>query len=151
MRERERKDEREKIRESEREEDRRGRALMYELAPRIGREREGERESCRDEESGRDKIFASKGIKYDFICSPCCCYYYHHRARGDLRELAVPLPSLLSDPRSYICVYIYVCAACFYVCGSSSSVHPTAVCSLDDVMNKLVLLPVSASAAERDR
>ena len=109
-----------------REEDRRGRALMYELAPWIWRVREtgggegGRRDNRAERDRARktgrerkgpagggggDKIFASKGIKYDFICR-----YYHHRreARGDLRELAVPLPSPLSEPAA-VCVRL--CAA----------------------------------------
>ena len=62
MRERGRKDEREKIRESEREEDRRGRALMYELAPRIGRERERGRERAAETKRvGETKFSPAKG------------------------------------------------------------------------------------------
>lgn len=39
---------------------------MYELTPR--KEKKRARERGRVRERGRDKIFAGKGMKYDFIC-----------------------------------------------------------------------------------
>lgn len=40
---------------------------MYELTPRKEKKRARER-GGRESERGRDKIFAGKGMKYDFIC-----------------------------------------------------------------------------------
>lgn len=77
------------------EEDRRERALMYELAPRIERDRVHSlflslyfthSSEIEKRERGRE-VFAGKGMKYDFICRYC------HGAPRDSRGLPVPLPS----------------------------------------------------------
>lgn len=41
---------------------------MYELTPRKEKKRTREKGRERERERERDKIFAGKGMKYDFIC-----------------------------------------------------------------------------------
>lgn len=65
---------------------------MYELTPRKEKKRRREKEGeC---ERGRDKIFAGKGMKYDFICR----WGAQPSSMGLAVQLSDPVPSGTAGP-----------------------------------------------------